>query len=155
MTVSLNETCENQEEFLFKLYASTREDELAMLPWDGAQKDAFLKMQFEAKQQWYQSAYPGADHKILSFDDEPAGRILVKYEKDAVYLVDIALLPAYRNRGIGSELIRGLITKCKELHVPFRLQVATENHQAFRLYEKMGFTVTSTDAMYRQMEIKA
>jgi hypothetical protein len=37
------------EPFLFKLYASTRRDEIALVGWDKPQQDAFLRMQYNAQ----------------------------------------------------------------------------------------------------------
>ena len=34
-------------EFLYQVYASTREEELAQVNWDAAQKEEFLRMQFK------------------------------------------------------------------------------------------------------------
>ena len=37
------------EPFLYRVYAGTREEELAPLGWDEAQKNEFLRMQFSAQ----------------------------------------------------------------------------------------------------------
>jgi hypothetical protein len=50
---------ENDMDFLYRVYASTREDELAVTDWDDAQKEEFLKMQFNAQHVYYQEHYPG------------------------------------------------------------------------------------------------
>src|SRR6202040_3804824 len=45
--------------FLFRVYASTREEELALTDWDEEQKRAFLEGQFAAQDTWYRERYEG------------------------------------------------------------------------------------------------
>ena len=47
-------------EFLFRVYASTRAAEMAVVPWDEAQKEAFLRMQFAAQDSYYHANFPSA-----------------------------------------------------------------------------------------------
>ena len=96
-------------DFLFAVYASTREEELRLWGWDDNQRRAFLEMQFRAQSQQYSLCYPQADSSIILFGDDPAGRLLVDKSGPEITLVDIALLPEYRNRGIGTILIQSLL----------------------------------------------
>src|SRR5690348_12707718 len=110
-------------EFLFRLYASTRAHELAPLGWPAAQQDAFLRMQFSAQEQWYQTAYPAAEQQIIQIDAQPIGRMIVLREADTWHLIDISLLPENRGRGVGGKLLRGLIQECTAAGATLRLQV--------------------------------
>src|SRR5262249_32768198 len=112
MTISLRPPLPTDREFLFRLYASTREEEFSALGWSAAQLQTFLQMQFAAQQQWYATAYPGAEQQIVLLDAAPVGRMIVDTGENATTLVDICLLPAYRNRGIGGVLLRGLLERC-------------------------------------------
>jgi ribosomal protein S18 acetylase RimI-like enzyme len=139
------------QEFLFKLYASTRLHEIAAFGWPEAQQEAFLRMQFMAQQRSYQAAYSQAEHQIVERDGTPVGRLMVYREKDSVRLVDIALLAEHCGHGIGGELMRALIEQCLRDGATLRLQVRQTN-PAQRLYERLGFTRTGEDAMYVEME---
>ena len=108
-------------------------------------------MQFNAQQGWYQQAYPQADHQIIFAADQPIGRILVVQEENSTRLVDIALLPEYRGRGIGTQLIGHLIEQVTKAGSVVRLSVLRTN-PAIHLYERLGFVKTSEDQMYYQME---
>lgn len=141
----------DDQDFLFQLYADTRRPEVAAFGWPAAQQDVFLRMQFTAQQQWYQMAYPGAEHHLILVDGEPAGRILVFREPDANRLVDIALLSHFRNRRIGTQLLQDLMSKSAQLGLSVRLQVLKAN-PARHLYSRLGFAQTGEDAMYFQME---
>jgi ribosomal protein S18 acetylase RimI-like enzyme len=156
MTISLRPYRADDQEFLFRLYASTRMHEIAGFGWPAAQQEMFLRMQFEAQRRSYESAYPEAEHQIIEWAGEPIGRIIVLREKvlrekDFMLLVDIALLTEHRGRGIGGQLIRELIHQCSRDRVPLRLQVLKTN-PALRLYERLGFTRTGEDQIYVQME---
>jgi len=110
-------------------------------------------MQFNAQRRWYETAYGQAEHQLILVDEEPAGRILTAREGDAYRLVDIALLTEYRNRGIGTQLLRELIAKSEKDKLSVVLQVVKSN-PALHLYERLGFVKTGEDSMYYQMEKK-
>ncbi len=93
--------------FLTEVYASTRADEMARLDWHEAQKRAFLRMQFEAQHKDYTARYRGARFDIIELDREPVGRLYVDRRKREIRVIDIALLPAYRGRGIGQAASHG------------------------------------------------
>jgi ribosomal protein S18 acetylase RimI-like enzyme len=151
MTISLRPYQEYDRDFLFKLYASTRADEIAPFGWPPAQQEAFLRMQFTAQQQWYTMSYAQAEHHIVEQDGVPIGRLMVSRKPPAAVLVDIALLPEHRGKGIGGGLVRDLIQQCNREKFPLRLQVLKTN-PAQRLYERLGFLRTGEDQMYIQME---
>jgi len=151
MNVELRPFSSDNQDFLFQLYASTRIHEIAPFGWSPPQQEAFLRVQFNAQQGWYQQAYPQADHQIIFAEDQPIGRILVAQEAAGTRLVDIALLPEYRGRGIGTQLIRQLIEQATQVGSVVHLHVLRTN-PAIHLYERLGFVKTSEDQMYYQME---
>lgn len=151
MTISLRPPLPGDREFLFQLYASTREEEFSALGWNAAQLETFLQMQFAAQQQWYATAYPGAEQQIVLLDAAPIGRMIIDMGESMTTLVDISLLPAHRNRGIGRVLLRGLLERCGASRTKVKLQVLKKNPAA-RLYERLGFVKTGEDDMYFHME---
>ena len=87
------------EPFLRRVYASTREEELSVIPWDDAQKDAFLRMQFDAQHRYYQDNFPEASFDVILVDGRPVGRLYVDRRADEIHIIDIALLPEARAPG--------------------------------------------------------
>ena len=81
----------------------------------------------------------------------PIGRMIIHSGEVATSLVDISLLPAHRNQGIGGALVRNLLEQCSRARTPVKLQVL-KNNPAARLYERLGFVKTGEDEMYFQME---
>lgn len=124
-----------------------------MFGWTPAQQEAFLRMQFNARLRWHELVYAQIDHQLVLVDEQPAGRILIAREANGLRLVDIALLAEYRNRGIGTQLLRDLISRSEKENLPLRLQVDKSN-PALRLYQRLGFVKTSADGMNYQMERK-
>jgi ribosomal protein S18 acetylase RimI-like enzyme len=151
LQVSLRDAQPEDESFLYELHASTREQEMSALGWDAAQREMFLKLQFNAQRQHYEIAYPNAEHKIIVFGDRPAGRILVFRSEREIVLVDIALLPMHRGSGAGTALIKSLIDEAAAKHLPVRLHVEKHN-SAFRLYQRLGFSVIGDTGVYYEME---
>jgi len=142
------------EELLYRIYASTRTEELAPVPWTEAQKEAFLRMQFRAQTLDYQANYPDTERRLILVDGVPAGRLYVDRREDEVRIVDIALLPAHRGAGVGGAILRGLLAEAAAAGKPLRIHVEQMN-PALRLYERLGFKRIGDTGVYYLMECKA
>ena len=149
--VSLRPAQDEDQPFLFALYSDVRGPEVDAWGWPAPQREGFLRMQFEAQRRSYRAAYPDASDQIVCRQGVPVGRILVAAATEGSRLVDIALLAAYRNLGIGTRLIQEVIDECGRRQRAISLQVLRGN-PAHRLYLRFGFHETSSDAMYIQME---
>jgi ribosomal protein S18 acetylase RimI-like enzyme len=139
------------QEFLCRLYASTRREELAPVPWSEEEKAAFLRMQFEAQHRHYQEHYPGARFDLVLADGEPIGRLYVEEWPSQIRLIDIALLPEQRNRGLGSRLLRDLMAEAERAGKPLTIHVEKFN-PALRLYRRLGFRSIEDKGVYELME---
>ena len=122
-SVTLRPVTPDDEGFLYQLYSSTREQELARVPWDEAAKKSFLAMQFKAQHQHYQEQYADAEFQIILCDSRPVGRLYVDRRDDELRIIDIALLPEHRNAGIGSALLNNLLGEAAEAGKPVRIHV--------------------------------
>ena len=134
------------------MYASTREPELAtVVDWDAAQKAAFVQMQFDAQHAYYQEHYEGAAFDVILVGGQPAGRLYLHRRDDEIRIMDIALLPEYCNRGIGTTLLKGLQAEAAATGKPLRIHVEKFN-PALRLYERLGFRQIDDRGVYLFME---
>jgi len=138
LPVSQRPATASDEAFLFTLYASTREGEVAMWGWAPAQRDAFLRMQWMAQGRDWSTRYPGAAPRLVLVDGAPAGRLLVARGPEEWRLVDITLLPAYRRTGVGGQLLHELQDEATRAGVALRLRVLRDS-PARALYERLGF----------------
>ena len=153
-SVTLRAATPADRDFLRAVFASTRSEELAALESHPKQIEAFIDMQFNIQQQTYSARYPTAQNSIILIDEQPVRRMLVDRTEEAIRLVDVALLGDYRNRGVGSFLIRGLLDEAAASHKPVHLSVHKFNPAA-RLYERLGFVrVADTGAQFK-MEWRA
>ncbi len=137
--------------FLARLYASTRADELAILPWSEEEKAAFVAQQFEAQDVHYRTHYAETAFNLIEVDGAPAGRLYVHRGPREIRIVDIALTPAFRGRGIGTRLLRALIAEADDGALTLSIHVEASN-PARRLYERLGFREASAHGPYVRME---
>ena len=138
-------------DFLFSVYASTRADEMAMVPWDDAQKAGFLAQQFHAQTTYWDEQYPDAERSVVEIDGVPAGRFYVERWPKELRLIDIALLPEFRRRGAGTELLRKLFAEAAASGRTVTIHVEIFN-AARALYERLGFVSKGERGMYMLME---
>ena len=139
------------EDFVLRLYASTRMDEMALVNWSAAQKESFLQMQFQAQTVHYRAYYPHAEHQIIQRDDTtPLGRLIVDRSSDSMLIVDIALLPEYRGAGIGTTIIQQLMAEAARTNLLIILRVEFFN-PAIKLYSRLGFVKTREIDIYHEM----
>lgn len=139
-----------EDEFWFEVYASTRAEEMAMTGWDATQKSSFLHMQYEAQKQSYQSQFPQAENYVVRCEGIAAGRMIVDRSTEEIQLIDIALLPDFRGRTIGSFLFAKLFDEATADRKPVRLFVERFN-PALQWYERLGFRPVGESAIYFEM----
>jgi ribosomal protein S18 acetylase RimI-like enzyme len=138
------------EPFLFELYASTRGHEMALFGWDKPQQEAFLRMQFKAQHSSYAMQFPNADYRIIVHDGRVAGRLIVDRSGEDILLIDIALLPEFRNAGIGSALMKQVMAEAARAQKALKLHVEKVN-RARHLYDRLGFSTIGDNGIYLEM----
>jgi GNAT superfamily N-acetyltransferase len=152
--VSLRPIREADMEFLLRLYATTRADEMAMVTdWSDEQKEWFVRMQFQAQHAWYQEHYGDAQFDLVLIDGAPAGRLYVHRRAKEIRLVDISLMPELRGTGIGSAMLRELMSEAEAAGKPLTIHVEKYN-PAMRLYLRLGFKPIEDRGPYDLMEWK-
>jgi ribosomal protein S18 acetylase RimI-like enzyme len=149
--VSLRPATPEDREFLFSVYANTRQEEMKPWGWSAQQQEVFLRMQFDVRRRSYITAYPSAEESIIIQGDLPVGTMMISRHSGEIRLVDIAVVSEYRNRGIGGALIGALIAEATGSATVLRLNVL-QGSPAIHLYERLGFVVTGRDSMYLEME---
>lgn len=138
-------------EFLYRVYASTRAEELKVVPWTDAEKAAFLRMQFDAQHRYYQENYTSSVFDVLLVEEQPAGRLYVARWPEELRVIDVALLPEFRGRGVGTAVLGGLLAEAAGKGLPVRIHVERGN-PARSLYERLGFQVIEDRGVYLFLE---
>ncbi len=149
--ITLRPEAPQDKEFLYALYASTREEELAAVPWAEAQKAAFLRMQFAAQSHHYHASFTECDFLVVLADGIPIGRLYLDRREQVLHIVDIALLPPWRGKGIGSALLSSILAEADRVGKAVSLHVESFNRAA-RLYERLGFVLGKQEGVYHFME---
>jgi ribosomal protein S18 acetylase RimI-like enzyme len=150
--VSFRPVREEDRVFLRRLYASTRDEELAQVTdWSAEQKEAFLTQQFEAQHHHYQWYYPEASFELILDHGDPIGRLYVWRSAREIRLVDLALLPEARGRGIGTALLGDLLAEAERTDKTVSIHVEHFN-PALRLYRRLGFRQVDENGPYVRME---
>lgn len=132
---------------LYQIYASTRVEELAQTDWTDEQKTVFLRQQFDAQHQYYQANYPHAQFQLVEDAGIAIGRVYVDRWDDQIRIIDVALLPEYRGRGAGTQLLEQILTEGRQLNLPVTIHVERFN-PALRLYERLGFQLAEDKGVY-------
>lgn len=150
--IALRPICDADLDFLCRVYSATRTEELAPVPWSDEQKAAFLRQQFEAQHAHYQRYYHDTRYDLILADDEPVGRLYVARWERELRIVDIALLPEWRGRGIGTRLLQGLLAEAAAVGKTVTIHVEMQS-PALGLYQRLGFSRQHDDeALYCFME---
>lgn len=139
---------------LAEIYASTRREELApLLDWSAVQKERFLRDQFELQHKYYQDTYPEATFDLVLADGQVLGRLYVDRRADEIRIIDIALLPQYRSKGIGGAILQSLLSEAASRHQGRVVRIHVEHmNPAMRLYQRLGFYQLEDKGVYKLME---
>lgn len=149
--ITLRPAATNDYDFLVEIYAGTRAEEMALVPWTTEQQQAFVRSQFAAQQEHYAKKYPTASHDIIESDNRPVGRLYVARLDHEIRIVDITLLPAERNGGIGSYLIKQLLDEASRAEKITRIYVE-EFNPSLRLFERLGFVPSEQHGIHLLMQ---
>ncbi len=150
--ISLRQYQNSDLPFMQELYASTREEELALTNLSLKEKQAFIAQQFSAQYMHYTQNYCTDNFNIIEHNGKAVGRLFVDYWRREIRVVDISLVSSHRNKGLGTYLFNKLFKKAKQSSRSVTIHVE-HNNPAKRLYERLGFVVKSkTNEIYLLME---
>jgi ribosomal protein S18 acetylase RimI-like enzyme len=138
---------DDDREYLFELFCSTLapENPLLMLPL--AERETLLRMQFDAREEQYRATYTLADFDLLLLNGMPVGNLYADRGDKEYVLIDIALLPEFRRRGIGTTVVRNLLDEAGALFLPVRAHVQKHN-PAWGLWQRLGFELIGDEGVF-------
>lgn len=137
--------------FLRVLYGSTRESEMAMVPWTKEQIEEFLDMQFEAQSRFYADQFKDAEFSIVTQGGRDIGRLYLDRRRDEIRIIDIALLPHFRGRGFGVAILKHVMEIAANDALPVTIHVE-KNNPAMRMYKRLGYKLIEDQGVYDLMQ---
>jgi len=143
---------EADESFRFTLFCCSRPPGEAFEFFDPNMREMLLRQQFHAQTMGYRAQYPGARFDIAELDGVPVGRLVVDRAPAALLIVDIALDPACRNRGLGEALMRDVIDEARAAGLPVRGSVFVSNPGCLRLCLRLGFKLVQSLDYLNELE---
>ena len=136
-----------------ELFAQSR-PELGWVPLPAIAREHLLAQQYSLQHQHFIAHHAAAEFLAIEHEDDGAiGRWIVDrtYDAHEWRIVDIALQPAWRGRGIGSSLLRDCLREAATEHCTVTLHVARHNKDARRLYESLGFVLAGDTGTHHFM----
>ncbi|MGO4109343.1 GNAT family N-acetyltransferase [Paenibacillus sp. YAF4_2] len=123
--------------FVYEVYSDLRRAEMDAWGWPDEESEAFLRMQFDLQTRSYAMQFPNAVTQVIMHEGKKIGRMIVS-RNHSIHLIDISLLTAYRNKGLGTAAMAGLQQEATLTGLPLKLSVLG-NNPAKLLYERLGF----------------
>ena len=142
---SLRPELEVDTAFRFALFRASRGPGWDQIPLPPEMMTKIMQQQFRAQILGYAAAYPESRREIIMVEAIAVGRLATDRAGETLHLIDIALTPAWRGRGVGEAILRGLTDEARALSKPLTLKVDQDNLAAQRFYARLGFVVTQAD----------
>ncbi|MDD7911572.1 GNAT family N-acetyltransferase [Pseudovibrio exalbescens] len=141
------------EPFLKRVHAAERHWEFAPLLNAGDEENyhKVLAQQYNAHHEVYFNSYTVAKYGIILLCGTPIGRLYLDEREGEFRVLDIALLPHYRGRGIGSIIMHGICATAARMRLPVTLHVHCLNAAAYRFYWRLGFEPVSSNQRHTLM----
>lgn len=107
-------------------------------PLAGLLPDTMIRQQGAFQRIGHDAAYPAAMRRLVLVDGQPAGHVVIDWGDVISRCVDIAVLPAFQARGIGTAMLSTWLRVCTRLGLAATLSVRADN-PAIALYRRLGF----------------
>ena len=133
------------EAFLFALHESVKGAEFALMPVAEPIRRQLLTMQLRAMTMSYRSHFPAGHFEIITLNETPIGRLITDSGPDRFHIVYVALMPEWRNRGIGGTLMTSVLEEPRNQRLPCEATVAIDNLASRRYWSRLGFTERERD----------
>jgi len=76
---------------------------------------------------------------IIEVDGERVGMVQLIEDSDALEVGEIQIHPRHQNQGLGTSVLRDVISSARAQGRDVRLSVGLKNETAIKLYERLGF----------------
>jgi ribosomal protein S18 acetylase RimI-like enzyme len=92
----------------------------------------------DTQQARFDAGFIPEEIRIFAIGGRDAAFTAVRYDADVIQLFNLMVAPEFQNRGLGTVILRQLLTDAQARNLPVRLQVMKVN-PARQLYARVGF----------------
>lgn len=149
--ILLQERTENDSEFFMELFGEIKSSELHLDLWPEAFRIQMIEMQYNAFMQSINSEFPKHYDYLILFKSEKAGRLQLDKNEQGFRIINISLLNSFRNKGLGTTIIKEILSEASNKNTPVFLEVDKVN-PAFNLYNRLGFKIIQQDEIKYSMK---
>jgi ribosomal protein S18 acetylase RimI-like enzyme len=143
--ITLRPATDADRDFLYDLHCSTMR---AVIEETWGWDDEWQTRDFERR-------FTGYEVWVIEVDDERCGGLMIEATPESFVIHEIQVTPQFQRRGIGTMIIRSVLTRAAQREAVVALSVVPANPGARRLYERLGFEVTHEEAPLIYMQHKA
>lgn len=137
--------------FRFVLFCQSRPAELALPTIEPAAREQLMHIQYRGQAMSYRTNFPGARFDIIELEGAAIGRLVIDRAGRDIAIVDWAITPEMRGRGIGTAIMQAIVEEARRDCRQIRLKVASGNAAALRLYLRLGFEPVGTIPFYAEL----
>ncbi|WP_299628630.1 GNAT family N-acetyltransferase [uncultured Tateyamaria sp.] len=127
-----------EADFLRRLFV---EIETAAMPVALPPLIQMLDQQHDSRMATYRQSFPQATDLIIRRNGTAIGRLMIDLTRRPIHGVDIAILPDWQSKGIGTAVLQAMCNTARAYGTDVSISVI-EGQPAQRLYSRMGFEVT-------------
>jgi GNAT superfamily N-acetyltransferase len=147
----LRQCTEADEAFVYDVFCTTWESEVAALPNQNLAQH-ILRIQHIAQERRFAGRFPDHQRYVVQEGGRPVGRLYVDETGSVLQLIDLTLMPHVRDRGLGTRIFGDLMAYADSRGLTVRLRVERRNERATMLSTGLGFELVSMDDLDNFLE---
>jgi len=146
--IGFRKICDEDSEFLFSVYKSMRDWELAQTQRTVKEVEKFLRNEFQAQYDFYRTKFPDGRYDVITLGSKDIGRRILINDDEALLFADLTLLPEFRGKGLGRKIVEFAKDEAKKVGKVIRYFVRTGNEPTKRCSVRFGFRQKPYDGDY-------
>lgn len=151
MNIYLRAIEESDKQDIFEIFLNSRPDMLSLISYDNQNENVILS-QFDLSQRYLDLRELDTRYVIV-YENKTIGTLYLRINEKKIEVVSFAILPLFRNKGIGTYLLNEIINKYSD-EFEIRLNVAWYNNEALKLYLRLGFEEIEDLGVYKELGIR-
>ena len=145
MKLKLERCTRDDAQFVYAIHCASMRDVIsATWGWNEEWQVADFASRFDARRT-----------SFIVTQGQRVGALELEDRGSELFVRNLGILPAWQNRGLGSAVMRRVLSRATRRGVHVSLQVLELNTAARRFYERLGFILVSKAPPHLQMRSKA